>query len=513
MEVQRTGTAELTGTLATTNTNADGQVPVWLSFRAVVLVITISTAAKFVIGAALGLTYDEAYYTLWSQYLSIAYLDHPPAIAYMVAAGRMLFGNTEIAVRFVPIVCGMLTAIAIWRIGHVLLGRLTGALAAIIYCFIPAQTVGYLATPDSPSAFFWIGTLWAVAEFIISQRKGWWLVAGVLAGLGLWSKYTDAFLPIGLLLFLLVSPEGRSWLKLWQVWAGAALAALIFAPLVWYSWQHDWITFTFQGSRSYVEDEFSLRYLGGLFLGFAIALGPVVAVLAFGRLIPLPVWRRDPRTVSLGLLVWTSVPALAYFLFHALHSEVRVNWPLPLWPSLTLIGAVGLTSLWKRWPKSGATLIAAQLAIGITISLGGGIQLLWQPLNLGALGNNDQTLGWREVVKDLQTLAAENDAKWIATRSSYELTGQLAAHTYFVGSDLPVRSTNGGRRWLFVPPLPETAIGAALFVSTSDAPPDELGTSVPLGEVTRRNGKDIVGRLYVFLVPEPNVRRAVPDAN
>lgn len=482
-----------------------GRGPVWLDVRAVVLAIAVTAVVKFAIGGTLGLIYDEAYYTLWSQYLSIAYLDHPPAIAYMIAAGRMMFGNTEFAVRFVPIVGGILTAMAIWRIGHILVDRRTGALAAILYCFIPAQVVGFLATPDSPSALFWIATLWAVAEFMVSRRTAWWLVAGLMAGLGLWSKYTDAFLTIGLLLFLLVSRERRNWLRLWQVWAGAALAGLIFAPLVWWSWQHDWITFTFQGSRSYVEEPFSLRYIGGLFLGFAIGLGPVTAVIAFARLIPFPLWRGDARANQLGLLIWTSVPALAYFIFHALHSEVRVNWPLPLWPSLTLIGAAGLTSLWKRWPKSAVTLIAAQLAIGITISLGGVIQLLWQPLDLSGVGNTNQTQGWREAVKELRTLAAQNGATWIATRDSYELTGQLAAYSYFVGSDLQVRSTNGGRRWLFVPPLPETATGPALYVSASPTAPDQLGASVPLGELTRTNGKDIVGRLYVFLVLEPDI--------
>ena len=504
MEVHHASAAQLTDAQTTMTGDARARVPAWLDVRAVVLVITATAVIKFTIAGALGLTYDEGYYTLWSQYLSIAYLDHPPAIAYMVAAGRVLFGNTEFAIRFVPIVCGILTSVAIWRIGNILLGRLTGALAAIVYCVIPAQVIGFLATPDSPSAFFWIATLWAVAEFIVSQRKRWWLVAGVMAGLGLWSKYTDAFLPMGLLLFLLVNREGRSWLRLWQVWAGAALAALIFAPLVWWSWQHDWITFTFQGSRSYVEEPFSLRYVGGLFLGFAIALGPMTAVMAFARLIPFPMWRRDDRASKLGLLVWTSVPGLAYFVFHALHSEVRVNWPLPLWPSLTLIGAAGLVSLWKRWPKSGVTLIAAQLAIGVTISLGGAIQLLWQPLNLGGLGNTNQTQGWRGAVKELQTLADESGATWIATRDSYELTGQLAAYTYIVGSDLPVRSTNGGRRWLFVPRVSGAAIGAAVYVSNSATPPVQLGDSVPLGEVTRTNGKDIVGRLHVFLVPKPN---------
>ena len=46
--------------------------------------------------ALLPLSADEAYYWLWSKHLAAGYLDHPPAIAWLIRAGTMLFGDTRV---------------------------------------------------------------------------------------------------------------------------------------------------------------------------------------------------------------------------------------------------------------------------------------------------------------------------------------------------------------------------------------------------------------------------------
>ena len=47
----------------------------------------------------LELTFDEAYYTLWSRSLSFGYLDHPPMVALLIRASTALFGDSELGVR------------------------------------------------------------------------------------------------------------------------------------------------------------------------------------------------------------------------------------------------------------------------------------------------------------------------------------------------------------------------------------------------------------------------------
>ena len=54
-------------------------------------------------GAWLGLAEDEAYYWVWSQKLGWGYFDHPPMIAYWIAAGDWILGKSELGLRFFPI--------------------------------------------------------------------------------------------------------------------------------------------------------------------------------------------------------------------------------------------------------------------------------------------------------------------------------------------------------------------------------------------------------------------------
>ena len=66
-------------------------------------------------GALLPLSADEAYYWLWSRHLAAGYYDHPPAIAFVIRAGTLLFGDTPFGRarrRRVAVVCGELVCLA-----------------------------------------------------------------------------------------------------------------------------------------------------------------------------------------------------------------------------------------------------------------------------------------------------------------------------------------------------------------------------------------------------------------
>ncbi len=63
---------------------------------------------RFIAGAVLPLSADEAYYWLWSKHLAAGYYDHPPAIAFLIRAGTLIFGDTAFGVRVVP----LLTSVA-----------------------------------------------------------------------------------------------------------------------------------------------------------------------------------------------------------------------------------------------------------------------------------------------------------------------------------------------------------------------------------------------------------------
>src|SRR5262249_36666930 len=81
---------------------------------------------------------------------------------------------------------------------------------------------------------------------IFEQRRASWLLGGLLMGLAFDSKYSGAFLQLGLVLFLALSPSHRRWLK--TPWPYLCLASAHLAMLPVYVWnaQHGVACFLFQ---------------------------------------------------------------------------------------------------------------------------------------------------------------------------------------------------------------------------------------------------------------------------
>lgn len=487
----------------------------WLNLPALALLLLVLTVLRVFVAGHTGLAFDEGYYTFWSERLQPGYLDHPPAVAAMIAAGRALLGDNELGVRIFSIVSGLLLSGLLWRLGVLLLGRRAAILAVILYNTAPVAALGIITTPDPPSTLFWTATLWAVAEFVASRRPGnpaWWLLAGVMAGLGLWSKYTVAFLAPGLLLYLLVSAERRQWLRLWQVWAGGVLALVVFSPVIWWNGQHGWASFTFQGRRTVLAgvDSNFLGNLGDFLLGQALYMAPVLFVAAIVGAIAC--FARLGRARGLDLPVWTSLPALAYFAFHTLHAGVDGNWLMPLWPPLTLAAAWALLALSDRHRAWAIAALALQLTLGIVPMLAFYTQAVWQPWTLGGLDRTNETRGWRPLQQQIDQLAAANGARWIATGTNYGVTGELAAYGLFAHSPYPVRQVDEPERWWFLPPLaPDIAGAPALFIRPepnpdSPAPPTGFFGQAKLLSVLRREGTGTPAEPWsVFLVDKPSV--------
>src|ERR1700735_5714908 len=61
------------------------------------------------------LTFDEAYYWMWSQHLAFGYYDHPPGVALVIRLSTMIAGDTELGVRLVSILLALPMSFAVYR--------------------------------------------------------------------------------------------------------------------------------------------------------------------------------------------------------------------------------------------------------------------------------------------------------------------------------------------------------------------------------------------------------------
>ena len=316
-------------------------------------------AARALMAAMVPLTADEAYYWLWSKHLDLGYMDHPPAIAWLIRAGTLLLGNTPLGIRASGIILSALATLFVWEAARTLLKNEARAFtAALLFNLTLMIGVEMLAaTPDTPSIATSAALLFCLARLQQGGNSKWWLWAGVAAGLSLLSKYSAFFLLAGAFLWLVLSPRMRVWLRTPWPWSAALLALLIFLPNLYWQTQHDWDTFAYQFGRVVGHQwtgRFLLEFLGaqlGLASPFIFILGAVGLARA----------RRDSDLFLPAMLVW---PALIYFLIHALHDRVQGNWPGFLYPAFAILAVSQFSdSGWRKW----CTRLAAPVATALLL--------------------------------------------------------------------------------------------------------------------------------------------------
>ena len=468
------------------------------------LALAAITLARLIAAAAVPVSPDEAYYWVWSRALAPGYYDHPPMVAFWIRAGTLLLGDTPLGIRLLGPIGLLLASLALARAGNLLFpDRRPGVMAASLFNATLLVNAGaVLMTPDTPQIVFWCLTLWAVAEAHARGDGRWWLAAGLFAGAALLSKYTAAFLGLGLVLWLLLDAKARTWLRDWRLWAGGVLAILVFSPVLFWNAQHGWASFAKQGGRAGLrEGGFTFRYLGELIGGQAGLATPLIFLLCVaGTAMVAGAWVRR-RDSGAGLLVALSVPAALVFLWQATGSRVQGNWPAILYPSACLAAAC-LAGFWQR-------LVRPALAIGVLLSGLVLLQAAYAPFHLPR--RTDPTLarlgGWDRFAAAVEQARVAEGADFVASEE-YGLASQLALR---LPPGVPVVAI--GDRWdLFsLPGGPATGKGL-LIRSTrrGDGPPLWPGARELPGLIARaRSGVEAeLYRLYA-VTPAPEASTAL----
>ncbi len=113
-------------------------------------------------------------------------------------------------------------------------GRYAQFLAALSIAPVPVYLIlQHWLSMNAFEPLCWTGVLWAASRILLRRDPRYWLVIGVLVGLGLENKYSVVLPITGLLFGLLFTPE-RKWLRTPYLLAAVTIAALLFTPnLVW----------------------------------------------------------------------------------------------------------------------------------------------------------------------------------------------------------------------------------------------------------------------------------------
>lgn len=410
----------------------------------------------------LELTFDEAYYTLWSRDLAFGYLDHPPMVALFIRASTALFGGSELGVRALSLACvGALPALIAFVAWRLFRSEDAAALAVLMWIGAPLVIAGAIfVTPDAPLVLFWTLGLAALVELWRTGKARWLLAMGLAFGLMSLSKFTAAFFAAGAAVAFAATPSLRRWLRSPAPWAALALAAAVFSPFVAWNAAHGWATFAKQGGRA-AANGFTPFYVVEFAASQILLMNPLVFAAVAAAVAGVS-WRAPAAPRSAGearrLLVATILPAAVYFLIHALHDRVQGNWLAPLFPACAILAgewaARARRSQGFGRVVAGAALWAAPLALAVMLI--GFVQALTGALPLGAADPTARLEGFRDLARDLDARAKAEGAPYLLTHG-YALASLM---TVYGDPSLPVVQPEQRIRWIFAPSPPESLFRA-----------------------------------------------------
>ncbi|MDX6767717.1 MAG: glycosyltransferase family 39 protein [Candidatus Methylacidiphilales bacterium] len=362
-----------------TSSTEDPKVAGWKTFlnlvrpridsyaHAAAWLLVVITLFRFWYATQIELVGDEAYYWLWSKNLDIGYYSKGPGIAWTIALGRSLWGDTEFGIRFCAVLLSAGTGLLTFLLARRLFQERVAFWVLVTLLGIPLYAVGsILMTIDPLSVFFWTASALLFWRAKDSPNNGPWAATGLLIGLGMLCKYTNVAELICFALFCGLFPELRSHFRR-RFWIMTGVALLCLAPVLIWNARHDWITFQHLWQRGELNRPWRFspsecfQFLASQFL----VLGPFLAA----GLVAAVVWtfRRGLVTAhrkELAFLLCLTLPLILFYTFLSFNDAAEANWTAPSWIS----GIILLVAVAQPWmDRSAAARRTGQAVLAVSL--------------------------------------------------------------------------------------------------------------------------------------------------
>ncbi len=334
--------------------------------RHLALLILILLAGTFYRALALhwsglNLYVDEAQYWTWAQALDWGYYSKPPVIAALIAATTGLFGDGELAIKSGALFVYPFTTLALYALARRLFDARIAFWTAVSFFALPGVAFSSLIiSTDVPLFLCWTCALYALHRAVTDAGWLWWLLLGVACGVGLLTKYTMGIFAVSTLLWFALTPALRSQFSKPGPYLTAGVAALIFAPNLWWNHRHGWPTFQHTADISNLEtgpglhwDEL-LEFLGGQ----AAIMGPVLFLALLVLIARVKHWWGAPHGRFLACF---TLPFLLLISAQALMGRANANWAAMTYAAGTLWVVAWLLQANRR------SVVLAGLAVNLAL--------------------------------------------------------------------------------------------------------------------------------------------------
>jgi len=386
--------------------------------RTLFVLLVVSAVIRGFVAGFIEFGFDEVYYWTYALYPDLSHFDHPPMVGWMIQIFTLnLWLDHEFFIRLAAVVLGTINTWIIFQIGSFIKDSRTGLYAAFLYStsFYAFVICGIFIMPDGPQSLFWLLSLWFLLRALPDTSAGrtgrnFIFLAGITIGLALLSKYHSAFLVIGAFMYMLL--YNRKWFSVKETWYACILMILIFLPVILWNIDNEFISFTYQGSRTTTEGGVLLHpeFLLVELLGEFFYNNPVNVVLIILAFIALSRGSGFLNKEYSRLILWISVPMVATFLVFSLFARTLPHWTGPAYFGFILITAAWISERsktryrFKLFP--GPIAIGSILMLTLIIMAVGQIRYGWVPLSKwGARDFTHDMYGWKQLGEKFAPIA------------------------------------------------------------------------------------------------------------
>ncbi len=278
---------------------------------------------------------DEAYYWVYAAFPAWGYFDHPPMIAVLISAGYTIFQN-ELGVR---LLCILLSTGTLLLLEELAFKKNAPLFYAICFSLAIAQLGGMLAVPDTPLMFFVALFFLAYRRFTGSPGVLNTLLLGLSITLMLYTKYH------AVLIVLFTALSNIRLFKQPRAWLALLFAALLFAPHLYWQYQHNFPSVRFHLFERNA-DAYQFRFTLSYILGQLLITGPLA-----GWLLLAAALKHRPVSATEKALKYSFAGIFLFFLVCTLKGKAEANWTIPGFVGLIVLAHQRLSShlKWRRW--------------------------------------------------------------------------------------------------------------------------------------------------------------------
>ncbi|MEC8100617.1 MAG: glycosyltransferase family 39 protein [Pseudomonadota bacterium] len=295
----------------------------------------------------LNLHFDEAQYWGWSKDLDLGYFSKPPLLAWLISLSTNLCGDTEFCIRLSTPILYFLSSIFVFLSTKLITDNIRLAcLSSVIFNLMPGITFSsFFINTDVPLIFFSSVFSYIFLIIYVKEKPSYffYIILGIVFGLGLLSKYAMSYLLIATFLTIIFSKNLRNKFLSFKTFWFFVFSLIVILPHLYWNFENKFVTLEHTASNANLQKvTFNLREPFQFFLSQFIIFGIYPLFLILFNILGI----KNFKKIEIILLYFFLTPILLIALM-SIFSRANANWAVVGFP----FGFILLASLLNNKKK------------------------------------------------------------------------------------------------------------------------------------------------------------------